>query len=522
MDQKTTKVTRRYDDIYKAVLLSFLPVVSAILLCALSGKTVMDLSLKASEWNDELFYYKQVEGILEYGVPQGYFGYNESRAQSLSLGAWNPLVLLPYIIWGGLFGWNQMSPFFCNIFLCMAGIFFFVRLSKPDVKQCIMLAVLYLSSMFTTRYMLSGMSEITFTFLAILYLGLYMHYDRTEKKWSLILLFCVVFVMSLLRPYYLVFLLLPAYRATRKYRWKAVFAGIGVIAGVAVLYLLINKNFCADYFVDAFSIIWLKNYRITGLIGGIRDTFLVLREAGENFLKLAVHDFKGMEDAVGLVGQFLVILLVFAYQTVSDAVRKKKKEALWDGYFFFSILLVLAAFFLMYNMEGGIRHFNVFITMGVFLLSRVETRFCIKPVLVSLLLLFIFFQVPSDSPHRALPFKNADMEAEYGQWEKCFDENIRFSEEAPGWDNVVLWTLSDVLEEDDPSAHTVTKWQLLYATPAGTGINCCLQSYVLDHFEELQGKYLTVIPGGQVDALCKKSGKEELGRTENLVLYALR
>lgn len=51
------------------------------MLCAKDGKSVTDIYLPASEWNDELIYYKQVEVAVNYGESIGYYGYNESHAE---------------------------------------------------------------------------------------------------------------------------------------------------------------------------------------------------------------------------------------------------------------------------------------------------------------------------------------------------------------------------------------------------------------------------------------------------------
>ena len=62
----------------KAVIMGLLPLLCCAITCAIHGYGIGDIYLPASDWNDELFYYKQVESMLEYGYPQGYFGFNES------------------------------------------------------------------------------------------------------------------------------------------------------------------------------------------------------------------------------------------------------------------------------------------------------------------------------------------------------------------------------------------------------------------------------------------------------------
>ena len=63
------------------LILGFLPVLSVLIRNIINPAPV---SLITSQWNDELFYFKQVEAIINYGFPRGYYGFNESKALSLS------------------------------------------------------------------------------------------------------------------------------------------------------------------------------------------------------------------------------------------------------------------------------------------------------------------------------------------------------------------------------------------------------------------------------------------------------
>ena len=54
-----------------AVVLALLPVFYAVIRCLMDGKGIGDLYLPASTWNDELFYYKLTENVVNYGYPQG-------------------------------------------------------------------------------------------------------------------------------------------------------------------------------------------------------------------------------------------------------------------------------------------------------------------------------------------------------------------------------------------------------------------------------------------------------------------
>ena len=169
---------KRYRTLTQALLLALLPVV----------------------WNDELFYYKQVEGILEFGYPQGYFGFNESHALNLSFASWSPVIVFPWVLWGLIFGWNLWSPIVCNIVITSLVCFVFVWLVKPAWKQLGVLALLF--SLYTpfTRYILSGMAEVICFCMLILFYGLTVNYLNRSRTYKLVLLFIMGVLMTLMRP----------------------------------------------------------------------------------------------------------------------------------------------------------------------------------------------------------------------------------------------------------------------------------------------------------------------------------
>ena len=149
------KQDKRYMTLIKSVLLAGLPMLCCVVYCAGQGRTIGQVYLPGSEWNDELFYYKQVEGIIHFGYPQGYFGYNESHALKLSFGAWSPVLVFPWVLWGIAFGWSFVSPIVCNIVLMTLCCFLFVWLVKPNWRQLSILSLLFCLFRPVVRYMLS-------------------------------------------------------------------------------------------------------------------------------------------------------------------------------------------------------------------------------------------------------------------------------------------------------------------------------------------------------------------------------
>ena len=61
---------------------------------------VTEIFLPVSSWSDEVIYSKQLSAAVQYGAPQGYFGFNESHAAVGTYAAWGPAVFLVYALPG--------------------------------------------------------------------------------------------------------------------------------------------------------------------------------------------------------------------------------------------------------------------------------------------------------------------------------------------------------------------------------------------------------------------------------------
>lgn len=509
---------KKHPNFMKALLLSLLPLAAGSLLCLLDGKTIFDVYLPASEWNDEIFYYKQVEAVVNCGIPQGFFGYDESRALHLSFGTWNPLLLLPFMLWGFVFGWNFLSPILCNLVLMALAVFFFVLLTKPNQKQTIALAVLYLTSMFTTRYMLSTMAETILIFYAVVFLGLCISYQEEEKNYKLVLSYILIVLMTLGRPYLLVFICLPAYFFIRKKKAWGIFITLLVIAAAAGVYFAITANFCAPYFIDSIKTYWIKQYQLAGFWEGVKYTVKEFLKGAQEFLGLCLDGVRGTNERSGLALQFLVVFVVVAVQTALDVIKKRKKELLLHGFLTGSFVVVLTALFLMYQLMAGARHFVVFITMAIFVISRMDGKWFGKVLVTGVLLSLVYIRIPEALLYCELPYRDEETERELTLLSSQMEENMELSGTIPSFDNVVIWTLSDSVEGKD----TMARWQLLYAVPAGYGINCCSGGYVQTNFDTLKSRYLAVPAGGSLEERCLESGKKEIAGTEDMVIFDMK
>ncbi len=315
---------RRYVTLVKSLLLGLLPLVCCLIYCGAQGRSLGEVYMPASEWNDELFYFKQVEGIVSHGYPQGYFGFNESHALKLSFAAWSPALVFPWILWGLLFGWNLMSPVLCNILLMTLCCVLFVWLVRPAWKQLGILALLFCLYTSFVRYMLSAMPEIICFSMVILFYGLAVNYLQRQRGYKLALLFLLSGVMTLMRPYLLLFLLLPAWFWIRRSGWKGAVGSVGVTGVVLGLYACIKHYLGAEYFAPLFFTDWVSAFFEKGLFGGLRYTAGKLYYMGKDFLGHTLQGIRtGLASGAFFAG-FLVCTGVAAAQSLRDLYRLRR------------------------------------------------------------------------------------------------------------------------------------------------------------------------------------------------------
>lgn len=530
------KKDKRYLTMIKAVMMALLPILCCLVACGMHGKTISDVYLPASEWNDELFYFKQVEGIVGYGYPQGYFGFNESHALKLSFAAWSPVLVFPWIIWGMLFGWNLMSPIICNILLLTLAVFLFVWLVKPGGKQLGILALLFCLYTPFARYMLSGMPEIICFSMLIVFYGLAINYLNCEKTYKLVLLFILSGLLVLMRPYMLLFLLLPMYLWARKSGWKGLVGSLAVCGVVLVTYALIKHYLGAEYFAPLFFTEWITTFFTAGIGAGIRNFFATLYYMGKAFLSHTVQGFRSGLASGAFFGGYLVMMAVLLWQSFSDwrELRRREKgrtqEAgaeqktslhlrnclIVEAHLALCFVGMLFALLLMYKLTEGSKHLLTFMAVGIFVVSLMRTRTFKKAVLLGGIFAYLYSYMAVDPYDYLIPFAQQERVAQLEYWRNVFDTNLKLTEEdTPNFDNVVIWVFNDTT----PEGTVNTQWQILYELPEGFGISCCMPDYVTANPENLQSRYLATVAEGTIDTMCREMGYSEIARDEDMVLY---
>ncbi|MCD8069341.1 MAG: hypothetical protein LUE87_10770, partial [Lachnospiraceae bacterium] len=490
---------------------------------------------------------KQVEGMIKYGYPYGYFGFNESHAQILSFAAWSPVLFWPWLLWGLIFGWNLLSPVYCNIFLLSLAVFLFVWLTKASGKQCAKIAVLFALFPLFTRYMMSSMPEITCFSMVIVFFGFAYSYYRRENTGKLAAMFALSAVMTLMRPYLIVFMVLPMLILIWKKGWAGLVASLGIGGITGVLYICINHFLAAEYFTALFDTSWLTNFIRHGLVRGSQEFVDKFTYSLADFFRNCYQGLtSGLATGAFFIGFLVVMVLVLGY-AVYCFVRRDWKEGILYGHLALCFFAMWMALMLMYKMQEGSKHLLTFIAVGIFALAMMEGKpragrgradlcsaasgkpvirrlagigGCLPVVICAAVFAYLYLWKAETAYDYQLCFRSEELAAEIDRAKLEMEAGMPLqTQNVPGYENDVIWVLSDSSEDGE---WLVTDYQLLYSLPAGFGINCCDAEYVLSSFDELQSKYICTAAGGQIDRLCQERGLTVVTEGLNAVIYQLR
>ncbi len=511
----------------KAVMMGLLPLLCCVITCAMHGYSLNDIYLPASDWNDELFYYKQVESMLSFGYPQGYFGFNESHALKFSFAAWSPVLVFPWLVFGDLFGWNMMSPIYCNILLMSLACVIFVLLVKPKWKNLFLLTLLFCVFTPFTLYMLRGMPECICFSMLIIYYAVMEWYIREEKNRGIVWMLVLSGLMTLMRPYLVLFMIYPVIMWIKQNKKWGIIGSFVLMGAIGAGYFLINHFLAAEYFTPLFKTEWLQPFLKGQIFTGIKGVISNLYHNGKTFVALTLEGLiSGFTEGAIFAG-YLALMCLFVWQALSEKREKNRKRAFQYIYLAFCFFAMTIALILMYKMKEGSKHLLTFMAMGIFVLSMMKTRFYKKAMFFGALCVYLYSVKATSEVDYQICFATPERVAKVEAWEEIFDRELQLqTEEVPNYDNVILWVFSDTgadgVTGTDLPYGILTDWQILYGVPEGFGISCCYDTYILENFDSLKSKYITIPVGGKIQALCQERGLRLLGQDESVCVYELR
>ncbi len=494
------------------ILFIITPFLSVALFCLKDGKMFWDVYLPLGGWSDEITYYKQIEGILSYGMPRGYFGYNQSRALYGTLGVWGLQPLLPYCLWGGVLGWDYVSPIYANIFFCVVSLAIVYLLLRPNRRQMGLFSLFWFLNPFINRYLLSGAIEasVTAQLLLVTAMGLALLSNRNRRTRipdTALMAMCTLLIcyMALGRPYYEVLFLIPFWKACkdRKRVWQVLLPVLALM--ILGLFFLNNHFFCSTYFSSAVSFSRMFDRGLWGIIIYLFSSFWEMA----HLMWYAVR-----YNGVGAGWYYLLLAVELLAMAVVCIYRRICHRAVPVMFLitFLGNILILISLIELYDIGVGARHILALIMANAFLLAM-ETRLPVNGVL-SLLCLLAFVRIGNaDAP----PYQNDEYVRYMEQLREEFARVVSVTEQV-SYENVVAMPTADssALVPGEPVS---TYYGLLFALPAGVGISLDYEDFY-DNLENVRAGYIMVHPEGLIRRKLEEAGMTCVFENQELALYA--
>ena len=457
--------------------------------------------LPASSWSDEVLYSKQLAAVVQYGAPQGYFGFNESHAEIGTFAAWGPMVFLLYAIPGFVLRGDN-AFLWCNLFFVLAGWLVFVRAARLSVPRQLLFAAALACLNAPVRYIFSAMQEPLHYGLVLAVLGTGLLVRRTGRKgaWAALCALCAA--ATLVRPYNIALWLYPLALAwPRRGALLRCLAGAGAsLAGTLVL----MSKFYAPYFftnVDLTPVLMLARLQV---LSACKYTARKLLTALEQVGQEAVAALQGDGG-----GYYLVFLLLLTVTAVSFAwALYRKAPCFWKGCALGTSLVVFAALMLMYRTTEASRHTLVLdlLLLATLLLESPRPAAGTTAGLAVLTAAGIValtanggFGVPGYRPAIA------------GEVEALQAALTRSQAQVQGddpWDHTIAYSFLD-------DAHA----GMLYAAPTGMGVQFDENSYLADTSHSIYSRYIMTGPGSAVEQRLLSEGWELLYQGEYCTVY---
>ncbi len=432
-------------------------------------------ALPIPQWNDEGAYYELIKTWLATGQPLGYWGFDGGHAIVGTGSAWSPAILLPYAVFGMMFGWNYSSVFFANLLFLVLAQVFFLLLVKPERKYLVRMLLLQGFSVIIILYSTTLMSELLRFSLAVILSGMLyrLYFGRCGKLFRFVVL--PLYLLALIQVYIFFVFAVPLYvfGAVKDWKWwkKALLSlGLLLVSGGGSYYLLhlISSNY--------------NIYKTENLLSALQafDLPAVIRSL-LGMVKEGLHGlWSCFKTGVGhgmfrwFVPFLFLIILVPGGKLCVDGWKRRmypkaEREKFWGHdrvlclQTVFGTALFLGAFITVYSLEAFtfFRSLGIVVLFSLYLLLMTENRWMF-PVLLTFYAAGMCFLPANSRDFNAERYPQAETVAEWDVLAERMENVIEVNEDSEPWKNTVaVFTLEP---------------KVLASMPAGSGVNMMLYS----------------------------------------------
>lgn len=510
------QATNRYIKLIRILAGALVPFVVCGIYCLIRGFSPLDFFVPNSINNDSVYYYKMVDGVLAGGIPRGYMGYNESHALIGTFGAWSPIIITHWVLWGFVFGWGYSSAIWCNLVLISLAFALFVALTDMDLLHLALVTVALAAFPSFSIHVMSLLPETAVLVALMIYMGCAINYCKgNEKKIHIGIMYFLGFWLTLIRPFMALLALLPTYFVFKRKGKKAIWLFFVLPIVELALYFAFAHFLTAEYFLPMFSFefaekmlhgkfvegLWILIYQVRGnlnsICGYVKDAFSFGMTMGTQYFISALT---------------ALILLILAFFKTE---KEKRPIYLTIGITAWAVIGSIIMF-TKWADDGG-RHTWAFAVCGILLLLGFRHNIfgkvtCGVTGLTLIAFIIVGSMVPTDYD---VPVVNAEKASSVEYWgELARSGAIEMSDDI-GYDNTIIWAFIDYYDD----RQIVMDFSGLYAVPAESGISCCFPDYIIANFDNLKSRYIMADSRGKIAALCAEKGLKVVGEHENVIMY---
>lgn len=485
-----------------------IPLLACTVFAALQGMALWQIDPFASLWNDEVFYYEQIEAMVKYGAPLGYFGYNGSFAEIGTLGAWPAFVLYPYVLLGYVFGISPYHMIVFNIVIMMLAFGVFYYLAKPDKWQSVAIALLFLTFPASMRYLMSGMVESLFNASLVVLIGFLIYFQREKYgRISLGIAYFLVFYFAVCRPWFLIFIVIPAFYHFKISKKESVLASILTIVSFGGVYAFYAMPRCAAYLYDTINLQIFTTLFESGIFVFIKEVITTTIQDGIGLIGFMLS-FKTFYAAS--IFSFLILLGLILVSVVvqSKQLKTVKNEKIITGIMaIFVSICIVWALVLFYTEEQVSRHImSLIIALQILLVMYFLPK---KNMLIACLVVMfalVGWQYSGDGYTFILP-REAGAGSILEEEAKVLKTAFESKEGESPWENTVLYVYSNV------------NTNYCYYLPDGVGVNLCIEPYINEVYTTTSAKYILTSYNDGTYGMYREAGWEIIAQGQEFVLY---
>ncbi len=320
---------RKFTKIIIVIFSTIMPLIVNLAVLLINGHS-MSLTNLVLNNNDEVYWHAQTAGMVRYGMPQGFFGYNGSYAGSGTFGAWGVFPFLPYALLGKIFGWTVYSRHIFSLVFLSFAILLFILMTEIDTGQILLLDLAYCLMPVTIGYSLTAMNEGERYSLGIIIAGMLIRLYRKKCNGCFACIVVPLVIVYSVLSYDIMLLCVPVYFFALLRKKKISFRILISMLGSGLLLMaerMINNLTSAEYNIGTGPRVietFFSNFN-SGFFSGITECIRQFYRNLARFGPRNIINISGKEHGFysAYLGMYVMICIMIFIVLIVKIIKKK-------------------------------------------------------------------------------------------------------------------------------------------------------------------------------------------------------